>query len=211
MPMSKIALSMRMVNSDYGEWRDAIAQDWTSYLHAQDIQPVHIPNDPAHCTKYLDGVSALILTGGDEIILTNPDEKSDDPRARRDLTEYALLKHAIEKNLPVLGVCRGIQFINTFFGGTLKKIEGHVATTHEVIITDNSIQSLFPQKNMSVNSFHDNSIDTLGKDLLPFATSNDGNIEGLVHSKYPIVGIMWHPERPEQQSNLISRFLKASQ
>jgi putative glutamine amidotransferase len=215
----KVALTMRMTRSDTGEWRDCISQDWIEYLGAQDIQPVLVPNDPEHCLQYLVGVSALILSGGDDILLTTPDGNSEKPCARRDQTEYALLVAAIERRLPVLGICRGLQLINYYCGGTLKPTgigTNHVATHHEVIIDKNT--PFLPDGKLIVNSFHGFQIDRLGDELAHFASAPDGTAEGVRHLSAPVWGIMWHPERPfdnepatEVHKKLIRHFLETQQ
>ncbi len=60
---------MRMVGSDYGEWRDALSHDLIDYVHRQGFEPVLIPNRPEICTEYIRDVAMLILSGGDNIIL----------------------------------------------------------------------------------------------------------------------------------------------
>ena len=81
--MKKIALTMRITESEFppspdglrrasGELRDSIAQDWPNFLHSIGIQAVLVPNDPNKCADYLKEAGALILTGGDDIILKNP-------------------------------------------------------------------------------------------------------------------------------------------
>lgn len=208
--MDTVALTMRMAKTDRGEWRDCIAQDWPEYLHAQDIHPVLVPNDPEECIPYLKGVRALILSGGDDIILRQPDDASDDPRALRDRTEYVLLQAAISRSLPVLGVCRGMQFINGFFGGSLRPIEGHVGIPHNISFNTDVPGGLFPSETMRVNSYHALGIADLGEGLKSFASAPDGSIEGVRHAEHRIVGVMWHPERPERQAGLVRRFIDFS-
>lgn len=209
--MPKAALSMRMVQSEHSEWRDALSQDWIEYVNAQGVTPVAVPNDPGHCTQYLDGVDLLILTGGDNVNI-KPNEQSAMPQARRDQTEYALLTAAIEKNIPVLGVCHGMQLINVYFGGTIKPLglKEHVATEHTVTIKNSD---LFEEEVIIVNSYHNDGIETLGKDLHVWAKAGDV-IEGVKHNSLPITGLMWHPERTfedpysrKMHRNLISRLL----
>jgi len=216
--MSKnVALTMRMTQDNHGEWRDAIAEDWTQYLHAQDLHEVLVPNDPEHCLSYLDNVSALIISGGDNILLSNLNEESDEPRTLRDRTEYTLLQAAIEKGILIFGVCRGLQLINMYFGGTLASIEEkgrHVATHHTVSIEKGKARTLFPVENMTVNSYHELKIATLGNGLHPFAKSDDSLIEGVHNEEHNLWAVMWHPERPfnnkeatELHANLLDNLL----
>ena len=217
--MQTIALSMRMVKADNGEWRDVISQNWSRYLHAQNLRPVLVPNDPDHCTQYLDGVSALILTGGDAIVLQKPGDKSDDPLARRDYTESRLLEEALRRSLPVLGICRGLEFLHWYHGGTLEHFgpDEHLpGKEHDVQITENPFTDIFAPGTLRVNSFHRLRIGKGGKELQPFATAFDGSVEGLFLPGKPVIAVMWHPERAFQDGhaqtvhkNLVSRFLAA--
>ena len=110
-----------------------------------------------------------------------------------------LLELAIAQQLPVLGICRGTQVINAYFGGaagTLSSPKRHVATEHSVNIEPSRFATLFePFTYLTVNSFHNDGIVRLGGNLLTAATAVDGQVEGLEHTRHPIVGLMWHPER----------------
>lgn len=191
---------MRMACSEYGEWRDCIAQDWMHYLSAQEIDPVLVPNHPETCTSYLENVSGLILSGGNDVVLSSREDTSDDPVAVRDRTELSLLDAAIEKGLPILGVCRGLQFLNIAFGGSNEPVAdhvgpGHIATHHTIHIDALQGQTLFEAGDLRVNSYHGTALAELGEGLKSFAESEDGLIEGVMHSSHNITGVMWHPER----------------
>ena len=221
--MERVALTTRMMQSEYGEWRDAVAQDWSTYLHAQDLSLVSVPNDPENCVQYLDDVRALIITGGDDIILLSPEDESDDPRARRDRTEYILLKEALEREIPVFGVCRGIQLINLAFGGPLCPVEesqtehstqNHVAVHHPVEIVDEETKELFQRENLIVNSFHSTALKDIGEELIATVKSPDGLIEGIRHESKKLSAVIWHPERAFEDDDtrkahmaLIRRFI----
>jgi putative glutamine amidotransferase len=175
------------LESRYLEERDALSREWFITLQREGIKPYPIPNIVDSPEFYLDEIKpdALILSGGDT-------PGKDIPR---DSTETALLAGAIKRNLPVFGVCRGIQLINTFFGGTLSKVEGHIGTPHKIDIRPHW-HNIYGKRTM-VNSFHRDaiSVDDLANGLEIGATDNDGLIEGLYHPKHPIAAVMWHPER----------------
>ena len=140
-------------------------------------------------------ISGLILSGGDNI---GDDEV-------RDVTENMILNYAISNNLPLIGICRGMQVINTFFGGKVQTLDNsnHVDKDHMINITNHS---LFQNQKLQVNSFHHNIITSsdLGKNLSTFAISqNDNTIEGLIHDNLPIFGVMWHPERNPDSNSII--------
>ena len=138
----------------------------------------------------LDGI---ILSGGDNIGKT----------PIRDDTEKLLIDFAIKKNIPIIGVCRGMQVLNEFFGGSTDILNNdtHVGNNHPVKINDKIISKLINSSEIIVNSFHRNIIRTnnLADELKPIVFSNiDDTIEAFVHEKFPIIGVMWHPEREQK-------------
>ena len=146
-------------------------------------------------SEYLSNLSldGFILSGGNNI-----GESSD-----RDVLEHDILTYSTELHKPVLGICRGMQFINKFQDGTLQKITGHVATSHTVS------GSLFDNFKVQVNSFHNYGIlsDGLGNDLSALAHSDDGVVEALSHSHHKWMGIMWHPERDDHTSEMDKKLI----
>ncbi len=204
----KIGISLRVVQApNYDETRDALSQDWPSLLEELGFIPVFIPNTLGNLESFLKEVSldGLVLSGGDNI-----GENQD-----RDETENKLLMYAIDKKIPVVGVCRGMQLINAYFGGKLSIDTStiHLTKKHSIKITDENFSSLFKSSSFHVNTYHKNMIltDELGEGLKPFAIfSKDNSIEGLFHEKLPIIGVMWHPERDPDFNNklILSTILK---
>jgi len=195
----KIALSMRVVDAHgYEEYRDALAQDWFNLFNEWEITPICIPNVIKNIEPLVSMADMVILTGGDDIALdfnNNIINNIEKHKKQRDIQEYRIIDACIKNNIPVLGVCRGMQLINYRFGGTLRALDPqkHVCKEHKI----NIIEGDFIKKRISVNSYHNNGVfmDTLGKDLKILAVSEDSSIEAISHTKYPILGIMWHPER----------------
>ena len=112
--MKRIGISLRVQKIEkINEKRDAISHDWINFLQALDYLPILIPNNLKNVGDFilelkLDGV---ILSGGDNI--------GEFPE--RDMTETKVLEYAIKNSIPVLGVCRGLQLINTYFDGAISK------------------------------------------------------------------------------------------
>lgn len=181
----RIAISMRVVQFDHGELRDALAQDWGRFLHAvlPDCFWVPVPNigEAAVAMAHELGLTGLILTGGDDWGV----------HPQRDHTEECLFHWATKHTLPILGVCRGMQTLVRLFGGTLVPIAQHVATRHAV--------RFISGQQVTVNSFHASGIAHLNPDtpLQALAICEDGSIEAVHHLSLPIRGVLWHPEREQ--------------
>ena len=187
-PDMRVALTMRVTGAtDYIEPRDSISQDWIRMSGFWDMTPFPVPNIGREVAKWFSQIKPefLILTGGG------------DPKGpgKRNETERRLLEIAVQKRIPVLGVCRGFQFLNIYFGGEVFELEGHVGSFHDVSVSP-EWQRYYGERVM-VNSYHNLGIrkEGLAKDLIPAANDCDGNIEASYHNTLPIAAVMWHPER----------------
>lgn len=191
----RIGLTMRIVEAiGYNEPRDCIAENWAAFMRAAlpSVQWLPIPNLGEAAGDYakLWDLEGFILTGGEDIGKT----------PLRDTTEGTILALAVERRLPVLGVCRGMQMIQSFFGGDLEPCDAevHVARRHGINILPGAPFALDREKK-SVNSFHRWAVmeKGLAPGLKPFALAEGGLVEALYHPDHPIAGIQWHPERAE--------------
>jgi len=195
----KIGISLRISDApNYSEKRDALSHDWPRFFEKLNFIPIFIPNTLTNTEFFLDsiGINGLILSGGDNI--------GDHPQ--RDSTENKLIKYGIKNDIPIFGVCRGLQVINHFFGGTIlnNSSKDHVGKLHNVKILNNTFSKNLNSELITVNSFHNNIIKdkNLGKNLVVFArTISDNTIEGIFHKEYKILGVMWHPEREQNTNN----------
>jgi putative glutamine amidotransferase len=203
--MKLIFITQRVViRNEISEIWDALDTKWSNLFLNNNWLPIIIPNDyPINhfFTKFTpDGI---ILTGGND--LSNGENFF---LTKRDETESLLIEYAIEKNIPLLGVCRGMQMINHFFGGDLKPVDNHVKKNHSIkIISDNSLFGT-DEKTIISNSFHNFQISKLGNDLSIAGYTEDNCIEIIEHIKFKIYGIMWHPEREMPSFEYNQRLLK---
>ncbi len=166
---------------DYGEVRDGLDTQWHELFKRLDAGFVPLPNQPQTVAVILERLCPdfIVLSGGN-----NPVKYGGNVPGR-DAVDDLLIEFAVKRKVPLLGVCRGMQSIGLFFGGTLKAVEGHVATRH--IVTG--------VINREVNSYHGYALDNIKDDLEVLARDETGVIEAVCHKSHLISGIMWHPER----------------
>lgn len=193
--MKKIGITQRVeFYSKINESRDCLDQRWHSFLKGIDLIGIALPNCPIIINQYLSNIelSGFLLTGGNDLS-DLPDSRN--YSEKRDKSEKEILEKAQITRLPVVGVCRGFQYMNVFLGGSLSKVRGHVAEKHQIILKKNF--PLVSDIEIHVNSFHDWAIheNDLATDLIPLAVALDGTIEAAYHRSLRWLGIMWHPER----------------
>lgn len=207
----KVGISMRVVSEHrYKEERDSISHDWINFFMENKIQFVLIPNYGKNVINFLKkaNLNVIILSNGNDIIHENLNKKENDSSPLRDLTEKLIIEYSLKNKIKILGVCRGAQLLNIYFGGKLvyKQTSSHVSKVFEKKIIDERFAEYFKKKSIMTNCFHRYfiEINNLAEDLIPFAISEDINIEGFYSSKKKILGIQWHPER-EFMENYLSK------
>ena len=180
--------------------------------------PVVIPPvaDKHVIVNTLEHIDALILSGGGDI---NPLWAGEEPSPKlhginqeRDLPELLIARLAYNRQIPMLGICRGIQTLATAFGGKVAQDISDVATvkhsqdadrsepTHSVIIDeDSSLFDIYKSTKVMVNSFHHQAVAEAGDKFRVIAKSPDGIIEAMESSEFKsILGVQWHPECLEE-------------
>jgi putative glutamine amidotransferase len=165
----------------------------------------------------MDGLDGLVLAGGTDIdaalygAVRHPE--TGDPDCDRDRAEVALLREALERDLPVLAICRGMQMLNVALGGTLAQhIEGHrcpgEAVAHGLSIAPGS--RLDGILGTAVNSRHHQCVERLGDGLVVVGRATDDVVEALeLPGKHFVVGVQWHPEDRMEDWKLFAAFREA--
>lgn len=161
--------------------------------------------EPVETATTLVGLDALLLAGGSDIdpaLYGAPRHpRAGEPDRGRDELEIAFLREALDRDLPVLAICRGLQLLNVNQGGTLvQHVEGHLwpdrRDVHPVTITRGSkLKSIFEVERFVVNSRHHQCVDRLGIGLVVVARAADGVVEAVeMPGKGFVVAVQWHPE-----------------
>ncbi len=157
------------------------------------------PSNPSDYDK-------LLLPGGGDIHparFGQPNQGSRDVDPALDDIQFSLLDHFVRAGKPVLGICRGIQIINVYFGGDIIQ---NLSTrflhqynekdqTHLVHTAPDSLLYKLYGSSCCVNSAHHQGCGRTGNGLVVTQKASDGVIEALEHTTKPIVGVQWHPER----------------
>ena len=182
-------------------------------LEAAGALPLMLPlNGAEDCEQLLDLCDGLLFTGGQDVDPAlygePPMETCGELCPARDRLETALLQGALPRKIPILGICRGLQFLNVRLGGTLwqdlpsQRPEGHShrmerpydREAHPVRLSG-PLAALCGAETLGVNSCHHQGIKTLAPALVPMAVSDDGLIEAFRHSDHPFLwAVQWHPE-----------------
>lgn len=195
-------------------------------LLAAGMEPVEVPVASGNMPEF-PGVSGLLLVGGEDIdpklYGQEPGPDTGKPNLERDKTESWLLEQAFRRNLPVLAICRGMQMLNVFLGGSLiqhlptaerhnAKAEDKSLPVHRVAIEPgSSIGLAFGASLINVNSRHHQGLDVLGKNVRVVGRCpDDGVIEAIeVGDGRFVWGVQWHPENMLESQGHAKRLFEA--
>jgi putative glutamine amidotransferase len=197
---------MRVDHSACGEPRDALAQEWADCLarHLPEPAWLPVPNIGTAVEEFLRHwrIDAVILSGGNDV----------GSCARRDETERLVCEYSIRADVPVLGICRGLHFLQLFHGGRVQDVPpGHTtARVHPVHARHRLGKVMLASDLGQVNSFHGQGVflEGLADRLEPWLVSPDGLVEGMKHHRYRHLAVQWHPERELPDPDLARRLLR---
>ncbi|MCX7983827.1 MAG: gamma-glutamyl-gamma-aminobutyrate hydrolase family protein [Bacteroidetes bacterium] len=215
-------------------FNEDIYQNYNTWIQSMDSSVETVPLSYKNTnSQILQSLSGLVLTGGGDV---DPRYYHQDDRVQyargvneqRDAFEFEIIDHALDINLPILGVCRGIQVMNVYLGGSLildlvaSRFDDHQGDDltpryHPISIvrSDSILYSLAQKNDVLVNSFHHQAVDRLGRGLMITAQSHDGVVEAaewaLKDSMPFLLLVQWHPERipnDDLSQSMLRKFLE---
>ncbi|MEH7747323.1 gamma-glutamyl-gamma-aminobutyrate hydrolase family protein, partial [Neobacillus drentensis] len=176
----------------------------------------------------------IILSGGEDVdpklFGQDPHQQLGPTTPERDVAEIAMVRYALENNIPILAICRGVQILNVALGGTLiqdiqsqvqepiqhnQKIDRSRDTHWVTIATDSKLFEMVGSEQVRVNSLHHQAIDKVANDLRVVARSSDGIVEAVeyIHPSTFTVGVQWHPESMastnHEMNNVFKEFINS--
>ena len=202
--MKKILIPSAYMRSDLDDL-DKVSYFYTRYVSQYGGVPIIAPSVIDLVSDYVSMCDAVLLIGGvndiDPSLYGAKLNGSKGCNINQDQFELAVLKEAILQNKPVLGVCRGMQLINVYFGGDIiqhldssdlhLQYEKQEESVHDIDIAKSKI---FNDAKVEVNSVHHQACQHVPDELNITAYSEDGVIEMFEHKTLPILGVQWHPE-----------------
>jgi len=203
-----ILMSAGLRDTDRGIKEQYLFFNYAKAIEAQGAIPVSTCADGKDVLRELaDRADGLCLTGGCDIAAERfgqvPSPLSGKPDPWRDEQELELCRLFLERKKPVLGICRGLQLLNTALGGDLvqdlKEERGIDHPYHSIHSVRSAEGSWFRETfggTFTVNSYHHQAIGRLGDGLRAVVTAEDGRIiEAVEHETLPVFAVQWHPER----------------
>ncbi len=210
-----IGITTYVEPASWGHWDDVeaalIPYDYVRAVERAGGRAVLVPPDDDGIEEIVDALDGLVFSGGNDL---EPQEYGADAHPatvgtnpERDRGELALLQEALERDLPVLAICRGFQVLNVARGGDivqhLPEIVGH--EEHREVVGEFSEHTVrvdpssrIGRVDTAVKSHHHQAVGRVGDGLHEVAWAEDGTVEGLEDPDKPfVVGVLWHPEAGE--------------
>ena len=201
----------------WGVWTEDAAVGPLAYVRAVEHaggRPIVIPPSEEALDETLAALDGVIFSGGSDLdpglYGAEPHAETDSPRRERDAAELRLLQAALDRDMPVLAICRGSQLLNVARGGDLvqhlPEVVGHERHKHEPGAFSDHAVSLAEDSKLGellgghapVKSHHHQGMGRIGDGLREVAWAEDGLVEGLEDpDKRFALGVLWHPEEGE--------------
>jgi putative glutamine amidotransferase len=201
----------------WGVWTEDAAVVPLAYVRAVESaggRPLVVPPADEGLDETLDALNGVIFSGGADLdpalYEAEPHPETDDPREARDAAELRMLKAALERDMPVLAICRGSQVLNVARGGDLvqhlpeeighdrHRHEPGAFSDHDVKVAGDSRLGDLLGARAPVKSHHHQGFGRIGDGLREVAWAEDGVVEGLEDpEKRFALGVLWHPEEGE--------------
>jgi anthranilate synthase component 2/putative glutamine amidotransferase len=189
---------------------------------------VLLPPQAAGADEVLDRIDGLVLTGGADVDPARygevPAERTSAPRVQRDEWEIALARGALDRNVPLLAICRGLQVLNVVLGGSLHQHlpdvaghEGHqpepgVFGAVDVDIEPGTRTAELIGPRTRVSCHHHQALARLAPGLKVTGRADDGTVEAVeVPGQSFAIGVQWHPEEDRQDTRLFAALVEAGQ
>ena len=185
------------------------------------------PVDDVIADRMIEGLDGLVIAGGRDIDPAayghDPHPSTDEPARDRDDWEFALMRAALRRRTPVLGICRGAQVLNVALGGTLIQhlpdVVGHtrhqqgkgVFSTSVVDTVSGSRLAGLIGESVQVRCYHHQAIDRLADGLVVSAADGDGVIEAVeMPGRDFVVAVQWHPEETLEDVRIFAGLVEAA-
>ena len=218
-PLIGLTPTPELLQMEHGLFRrHALSDNYSLAVEAAGGIPVMLPAHLQDIDSVLNRLDGVIITGGGDIDPVrygqDPHTKTDGIDSERDEFELAVVREALNRDIPLLGICRGLQIFNVALGGTLVQDVGdlvpdatehrqqalnvhHEETFQTAVLSpgEHPLRLMIDGDTLEINSFHHQGIDSLAESLDVMATTEDGLIEAVYH---PIsthaMAVQWHPE-----------------
>ncbi|MFC4322186.1 gamma-glutamyl-gamma-aminobutyrate hydrolase family protein [Litchfieldia salsa] len=225
-----IGITGAYVNHNFHMEGVYVHHDYHNTVAANGGLPIILPYiDPQLAIESVALCDGIILSGGEDV---DPQFYQQDPHPNigqtipeRDLSEIALVHYALEHNIPLLAICRGVQILNVALGGTLiqdiptqceapikhsQTIQRNKDSHFVKVSLDSKLYQMLGHTTVRVNSLHHQAIDRLAPTLKQTAVSSDGIIEAVeyIHDSHFTVGVQWHPESMAKSNSMMNRLFE---
>lgn len=193
-------ISQRECVDTHGTHTDVLESDYVRYFEKIGVEVWAVSNFTNNVQHIFESSAwdFIILTGGGSVPRQYYDFPAlDEPQQEnRDRVEESMIRQCLDRNIPILAICRGMQFLNGMFGGKVSKLNDLVR--ERPIGLDHKVWCEIWKREMKVNNFHNDGIkkQNLAEEFNILAQDQDNQIvEGFYSDKLKIYGMQWHPER----------------